>query len=157
MNSVTFLHAFAKGCFELLLNQSMQKVQAYLKNRSIGSTNEVQLIHNEQRHLLHFLPGGLPPPPTQHVPILRGANHDIGLPQHGVVSQGVPSEHADVEPQARGAELLGPVCEALLGELLLGGDVDRPGTPLACAGLQHHMEISAKHEARTHMHLVDTK
>ena len=126
MNSATFLDALAKGCLGLLHKLLNAKDKAYLKIRSIGPTNEVQLIHNEQRHLLDFLPGRLPPPSTQHVPVLRGADHDIGLPQHGIVSQGVPSEHADIEAQARRPKLLGPVCEALLGKLLLGCDIDRP-------------------------------
>ncbi len=98
----------------------------YLKDWSIGTTNKVQLIHNEQRHVPDLLPRRLPPPPAQHVPVLRSTDDYVCLPQHGVVGQGVPSQQADVEAQARSPKLLAPVCKALLGQFLLGGNVDCP-------------------------------
>ena len=108
----------------------------HLENRAIGPANEVQLVYDEQRHVPDLLPGGLPPAPAEHVPMVRGGDDHIGLPQHGVVSQGVASQQAHLEAQPRGAKLVGPVCKALLGELLLGGNVDCPGASLACCGLQ---------------------
>ena len=52
----------------------------------------MQLIHNEQADVLHVLP--LLPPPGEHVPLLRGADHDVALGQELQVG-GCLSSQAD--------------------------------------------------------------
>lgn len=49
----------------------------HLQGRAVRAAQQVHLIHDEQRHVLHRL--ALLPPPRQHVPVLRGGDNDVAL------------------------------------------------------------------------------
>mmetsp|Transcript_16685 Transcript_16685/g.49879 ORF Transcript_16685/g.49879 Transcript_16685/m.49879 type:complete len:382 (-) Transcript_16685:3635-4780(-) len=96
---------------------------------------EVELIHNEERRLLHE--PSLPPPPRQHVPLLRGADHDVALFEQLVVCGGLASQLHHIETQPR-PELGAPISHALGGQSLHGRYVHRPCCPLAVPCLTKH-------------------
>ena len=56
---------------------------------AIVAANQVQLIHNHQVHIAHFLPAGLAPPPAEHVPVLRRADHNVAALECVIVSHTV--------------------------------------------------------------------
>jgi hypothetical protein len=49
------------------------------EGRAVLPPQQVEFIHDEQRNVLHVAP--LLPAPTEHVPVLGGADNDVALLQ----------------------------------------------------------------------------
>mmetsp|Transcript_1476 Transcript_1476/g.4619 ORF Transcript_1476/g.4619 Transcript_1476/m.4619 type:complete len:239 (+) Transcript_1476:2210-2926(+) len=95
----------------------------------------MQFIDHQQTHALHVL--ALLPATTEHVPVLRGAHHQVAALQQTQIGSGLTGEQHHVQTEATAGfgrtQSCGPVGGARLCHLCLGHHVDGACTIVAVA------------------------